>query len=170
MEIGKYLIKARKLKGLSQEDVSGLLNVSRQSVSLWECDQTVPSLDNLLSLSRIYNVSVAVLTGQEEFDDEKINEKNKIEIDNEILEKEIEASYKRFLIISFIFLAISTLTYIVPVLSTIFTTGTIIFSILSIRRKKTNLNLFTLIFGITLFIASLFAYANASVIYNSIFA
>ena len=67
MEIGQYLIKARKNKSLSQEDVASSLNVSRQSVSLWECDQTIPSLDNLIALSKLYDVSIAVLTGQEKF-------------------------------------------------------------------------------------------------------
>ena len=38
MGIGQNLMTARKKKGLSQEDVANTLGVSRQSVSLWECD------------------------------------------------------------------------------------------------------------------------------------
>ena len=53
MKIGSYLVTARKKRGLSQEDVAQSLDVSRQSVSLWECDQTIPSLDNLISLSNL---------------------------------------------------------------------------------------------------------------------
>ena len=83
MDIGKYLVKARKNKGLSQEDVANSLNVSRQSVSLWECDQTIPTLDNLLCLSNLYDVSIAVLTGQEEFENKNVinNEEERLKIE-----------------------------------------------------------------------------------------
>ena len=81
MNIGQYLIKARKRQGLSQEDVANTLNVSRQSVSLWECDQTVPTLDNLISLSTLYKVSVDVLTGQKDFDD--VNNQAVMQNDNQ---------------------------------------------------------------------------------------
>lgn len=158
MDIGKYLIKARKLKGMSQEEVSQSLNVSRQSVSLWECDQTIPSLDNLIALSKLYNVSVSILTGQEEFEDARMINEDDIEIDQEMLERENYKKYKVFLILAFVFLGLSSITVIVPVLSTLMIAPTITFSILSMKRIKNNYNLLTLILGISLFIASIFAY------------
>ena len=158
MDIGKYLIKARKLKGMSQEEVAQSLNVSRQSVSLWECDQTIPSLDNLIALSKLYNVSVSILTGQEEFEDARMINEDDIEIDQEMLERENYKKYKVFLILAFVFLGLSSITVIVPVLSTLMIAPTITFSILSMKRIKNNYNLLTLILGISLFIASIFAY------------
>ena len=158
MDIGKYLIKARKLKGMSQEEVAQSLNVSRQSVSLWECDQTIPSLDNLIALSKLYNVSVSILTGQEEFEDARMINEDDMAIDQEMLERENYKKYKVFLILAFVFLGLSSITVIVPVLSTLMIAPTITFSILSMKRIKNNYNLLTLILGISLFIASIFAY------------
>ena len=42
MSIGKKLYELRKQKGLSQEEVADKLNVSRQTVSKWETDQSMP--------------------------------------------------------------------------------------------------------------------------------
>ncbi len=166
MEIGQYLIKARKNKSMSQEDVASSLNVSRQSVSLWECDQTIPSLDNLIALSKLYDVSIAVLTGQEKFVVEIKQEEDisDLKAESELMER--EASYKKFLILAFIFLGISTIAFIVPLLSTMVTLATITFSIISMTKKKTNYNLLTLIFGITYFMASIFVYINLEQIYS----
>lgn len=166
MEIGQYLIKARKNKSLSQEDVASSLNVSRQSVSLWECDQTIPSLDNLIALSKLYDVSIAVLTGQEKFVVEIKQEEDISDLKVEREKMELEASYKKFLILAFIFLGISTIAFIVPLLSTMVTLATITFSIISMTKKKTNYNLLTLIFGITYFMASIFVYINLEQIYS----
>ena len=166
MEIGQYLIKARKNKSMSQEDVASSLNVSRQSVSLWECDQTIPSLDNLIALSKLYDVSIAVLTGQEKFVVEIKQEEDisDLKAERELMER--EASYKKFLILAFIFLGISTIAFIVPLLSTMVTLATITFSIISMTKKKTNYNLLTLIILIIYFMASIFVYINLEQIYS----
>jgi len=47
----------RKNNGLSQEDLAKKLLVSRQTVSQWETDQTIPSVDNIYRLKEILNVS-----------------------------------------------------------------------------------------------------------------
>ncbi|HEX9062047.1 MAG TPA: helix-turn-helix transcriptional regulator, partial [Clostridia bacterium] len=44
MSLGEKLLDLRKKAGLSQEDVAEKLGVSRQTVSKWESDQTVPEL------------------------------------------------------------------------------------------------------------------------------
>lgn len=159
MDIGKYLVKARKNKGLSQEDVANSLNVSRQSVSLWECDQTIPTLDNLLCLSNLYDVSIAVLTGQEEFENKNVinNEEERLKIEAEREEMELAASSRRFFIIAVIFLAVDTVLVLVPILSLLLIIPSIVFSIISIKRKRTNYNLFTLIFSICIFLMSIYA-------------
>ncbi len=58
MDYGKKLLELRKSKLLSQEEVANELKVSRQSVSLWETNQATPSVNNLLLLSKLFNVSI----------------------------------------------------------------------------------------------------------------
>ena len=58
MELRDKLILLRKEKELSQADLAEILNVSRQAISRWEVGTSVPSMDNLSALSRLYNVSV----------------------------------------------------------------------------------------------------------------
>ncbi len=58
MTIGKRIFKYRKRAGLSQEELADKMNVTRQSVSLWETDQTTPSLENLITLADIFAVSM----------------------------------------------------------------------------------------------------------------
>jgi len=57
MSLGEKLLDLRKKAGLSQEDVAEKLGVSRQTVSKWETDQTVPELIKAKLLSQLYSVS-----------------------------------------------------------------------------------------------------------------
>lgn len=57
MLLGDKILSLRKKAGLSQEEVANRLNVSRQTVSKWEANQTVPELKNIKLLSQLYNVS-----------------------------------------------------------------------------------------------------------------
>ncbi len=63
MTIGEKIQTHRKLLGLSQDELGQKLLVSRQTISLWEKDQTYPSIDNLLRLREIFNISVDELLG-----------------------------------------------------------------------------------------------------------
>jgi len=54
MGIGYNIQFYRKKAGLSQEDLARMLFVSRQTISLWEKGQTVPTVDNLLRLREIF--------------------------------------------------------------------------------------------------------------------
>ena len=65
MTLGENILRLRKLKGLSQEELANRLNVSRQSISLWETNQTVPQIDYLIELSRIFNVTLDELCGND---------------------------------------------------------------------------------------------------------
>ena len=56
MTLGERLVKLRKEKGLSQEDVAEKLNVSRQSVSKWELDQSLPDFDKIVPLCELYEI------------------------------------------------------------------------------------------------------------------
>ena len=58
--------KYRKEKGLSQDELAEKLGVSRQSISLWENGQTQPTIENILALARIFNVSTDAILGNTE--------------------------------------------------------------------------------------------------------
>ena len=64
----------RRKKGLSQEELAKELFVSRQTVSLWETGQTVPTIDNLIRLREIFGVSIDELLSSAEPDAEKEEE------------------------------------------------------------------------------------------------
>ena len=63
--IGANIMKARKAKGLTQMALADGLNVSFQAVSNWERGQTCPDLSNLMELSRLLDISVDALLGNE---------------------------------------------------------------------------------------------------------
>lgn len=67
MSLGDKLLDLRKKAGLSQEDVADKLDVSRQTVSKWETDQTVPELIKVKLLSQLYNVSYDYLISGSNF-------------------------------------------------------------------------------------------------------
>ena len=65
MTVGEKIQMYRKQLDLSQEELGQKLLVSRQTISLWEKDQTVPTIDNLIRLREIFGVSVDEIFGFE---------------------------------------------------------------------------------------------------------
>lgn len=65
MKLSEKIIELRKAKGMTQEELAALCNVSRQSISKWEADIALPELDKLLILSETFGVSVDVLVKDE---------------------------------------------------------------------------------------------------------
>lgn len=63
VELNEKLISLRKDKKMSQQDLAEALNVSRQAVSRWEVGIAIPSMDNLLALSKLFGVSLNELVG-----------------------------------------------------------------------------------------------------------
>ena len=57
MTIGEKIIHLRISRGVSQEKLSGMLGVSRQSISKWESDESLPSIDNVVELCRIFKIT-----------------------------------------------------------------------------------------------------------------
>jgi transcriptional regulator with XRE-family HTH domain len=55
------LIQLRRERGMSQEQLADRLEVSRQAVSKWEGDQSMPSLDKILQIADMFGVSVDYL-------------------------------------------------------------------------------------------------------------
>lgn len=61
MKIGEKLKKGRIDINMTQEEVSNVLNVSRTTISSWEVNRTYPSLDMLVTLSDLYDISLDAL-------------------------------------------------------------------------------------------------------------
>lgn len=57
MNLGERLLKLRKEKKLSQEEVAEKLNVTRQTISKWETNQSMPDLDKIGPLCKLYGIS-----------------------------------------------------------------------------------------------------------------
>ena len=63
---GQRIAAKRKELGLSQEALGEKLGVSRQSIYKWESDTSLPEIEKLISLSRLFSVSIGWLLGVEE--------------------------------------------------------------------------------------------------------
>ena len=61
MTLGQKIQNLRKEKKLSQEDLASQITVSRQAVSKWELDLTIPDTENIVQLSKILSVSTDYL-------------------------------------------------------------------------------------------------------------
>ncbi|GJN65530.1 helix-turn-helix transcriptional regulator [Faecalibacterium gallinarum] len=58
MSLGSSLYNARKQSGLSQEEVAGKLGVSRQTISKWETDETLPDIRQSKGLAMLYHLTL----------------------------------------------------------------------------------------------------------------
>ncbi len=65
MTFSEILLQERKRRGLSQEELAGMVNVSRQAVSKWETGDAMPDLPKLLALADALDVSLDALCGRE---------------------------------------------------------------------------------------------------------
>ena len=61
MNLGERIYQLRTQKNLSQGDLADMLNVSRQSISKWETNSSVPELDKLIKLSQVFGVTLDAL-------------------------------------------------------------------------------------------------------------
>ena len=66
MTLSEKILMLRKQKGWSQEELAEQLGVSRQSVSKWESGTSLPDLNRILDLSRLFSVSTDFLLKEEE--------------------------------------------------------------------------------------------------------
>lgn len=58
MSLGETIYKLRTEKNLSQGDLAGMLDVSRQSISKWENNSSVPDLEKIIKLSEVFEISL----------------------------------------------------------------------------------------------------------------
>ncbi len=65
MKLSEKIVELRKAKGMTQDELALMCNVSRQSISKWEADIALPEMDKLLILGKIFQVSMDVLLKDE---------------------------------------------------------------------------------------------------------
>ena len=81
MNISDKIRTLRKSKGMSQEELAGQVNISRQAVSRWENGTALPDADNIVQLSKLFGVTTDYLlmdSYESDEDSPKIKENNKI--------------------------------------------------------------------------------------------
>lgn len=61
MTLGEKLQRLRKARGMSQEELAGMLSVTRQTVSKWERGQSSPELEYISQLSDLFGVTADYL-------------------------------------------------------------------------------------------------------------
>ena len=63
VKVGMRISDHRKRLGLSQEELADKLYVTRQAISKWENGTSVPSIDTLYDISRLFSVSFEEILG-----------------------------------------------------------------------------------------------------------
>ena len=61
METKDIIYELRTKNGLSQEELAEKLFVTRQAISRWETGETIPNIETLKLLSRLFDVSIDTL-------------------------------------------------------------------------------------------------------------
>ena len=82
MNFGEKLFELRKEKNLSQEEVADKLNVTRQTVSKWETNQSTPDFDKIVPICELFGI------GTEELLTGKKTETNSTQEQNQTVEEE----------------------------------------------------------------------------------
>lgn len=109
MTLGEKIQLSRKKKGMSQEDLANLLNVSRQSVQKWESGASTPELNKLVEMSNTFEVSLDWLVKDVEIAESQPEHKEEKPAEP-ITQKKISNSYtvtKVFLILGMVLTPIS---------------------------------------------------------------
>ncbi len=65
MKLSEKIMLLRKEKGMTQEELASICNVSRQSISKWEADIALPETEKLLILGETFQVSMDILLKDE---------------------------------------------------------------------------------------------------------
>lgn len=63
METKDVILTLRTKNGLSQDELAEKIYVTRQAVSRWETGETVPNVETLKLLSKLFDVSINTLLG-----------------------------------------------------------------------------------------------------------
>lgn len=73
MTFGENIQKLRQQNHLSQEELAEKLQVSSQTVSLWEANQAAPALENLIRLKNLFGMPIDEMLGADQAETPAIN-------------------------------------------------------------------------------------------------
>ena len=142
MKLSDKIIKLRKANGWSQEDLAEKLYVSRQAISRWENGTALPDANNILQLSKLFNVSTDYLLNEDYFCDTDIPSVEEV---HDVMNSKKFLYRKRFLITSLLWLlsagvwfviAINWLEVIYCVLAVVNAIISLVYIILYEKEKK----------------------------------
>ena len=114
MNFNEKLIKLRKERGLSQEELGAAVGVSRQTISKWELAQSYPDFQKLVLLSDYFKISLDTLV--KDIDVEDVRDKNLNEKQLSMIYKDITPAKKTVGTVVNIFCAIAIIGVIFFVL------------------------------------------------------
>ena len=98
MTFGEKLIRLRKIKGITQDELAAIIGVSRQAVYKWENGKSYPEVTKLLEIKNLFNVSIDNLL-DESFEIELPKKKRKKRLSEET-KREIELQIEKELLYS----------------------------------------------------------------------
>lgn len=78
MKIADRILNLRKTKGISQEELADIIGVSRQAVSKWESDQSIPEIDKVIIMSDYFNVSTDYILKGDTLKKQEENKNNSV--------------------------------------------------------------------------------------------
>lgn len=67
MLLGNRIKSLRKQKGLTQEELGKLINVTKVSICCYERENRVPTLETLLALADVFKVDIGYLLGNDDY-------------------------------------------------------------------------------------------------------
>lgn len=115
MNLPDKIIKHRKSNGWSQEEFAEKLNVSRQAVSRWENGSALPDAQNILQISRLFDVTTDYLLNDDYESDKDIPCIKKA---NNVIDTQ-KRNYTRLSVIASIAFAISAVIWLFLAISTL---------------------------------------------------
>lgn len=146
-DVGNYLKPLRVAKGLTQEEVSIILNVSNKTISKWETGNGLPEIQSLIALADLYDVKVDdILSG---------GSNSKVSLEkSHIREDYLSSKQKKYLIHSLVSLGLSIIALVIAlftsnynenndiigIASIIFLVASIIYQGIIYFKVNTNLN------------------------------
>ena len=112
MTTGQKIYELRKSKNWSQEYVADKIGVSRQAVSRWELDESVPDIENLSAISSLFSISIDKLINPQ-----SENGKNSSFVNDDVqktIKKKMKMSIICIIIGAFIVGSICILSSVIP--------------------------------------------------------
>lgn len=79
MEFREQLMRLRKSRGWSQEELGARVGVTRQTVSKWELGDTTPELEKLIALAELFDMTTDQLLGRQAQAESRTEERRRLD-------------------------------------------------------------------------------------------